>query len=126
MTPIEILEIDSKRNSQGEDAQGLVRLINIFKAKYGASIIREGDTLILYHETDKNNVEFHCFNADTAENLAKNVLRFFDTLKKNGYKTAETPYDNPKITKLFQQSIEPKNLNITKGKYHDYIAKVIL
>jgi len=82
LTKLQILEIDAKRNSQGEDAQGLMRAINFFKDKYDASLAREGDTLILYHETDKNNVEFHCFNADTAENLAKNVLRFFETLQK--------------------------------------------
>jgi hypothetical protein len=126
MKPMEILIIDAKRNPQGLDANGLAGLIMSFKENHDASVIQEGNTLIMYYPNGEANAEFHCFNADTPENLVKNVSKLYEVLKKEGYKTAETSYDNPKINDLIVRTTDPKNVKISQGQFHEYIAKVAL
>lgn len=126
MKPSEILMIDAKRNPQGLDANGLAELIMSFKEKRGASVIQEGNTLMMYHPISESHAEFHCFNADAPENLVKNVSKLYVVLKKEGFKTAETSYDNPKINDLIVRTTNPENVNISQGKSHKYIAEVTL
>jgi len=126
LTDFQILEIDAKRNSQGVDAQELKKIIEDAIKNKNVSLVREGDTLIVYLEVGDGHAEFHCFNADTADNLVKNVSNFYDVLRKEGFKTAETDYDNPKINNLIIRTTSPENVTIGKGVDHTYLAKVVL
>ena len=83
MKPSEILMIDAKRNPQGLDANGLAGLIMSSKENNGASVIQEGNTLMMYFPINETHAEFHCFNADTPENLVKNVSKLYVVLKKD-------------------------------------------
>jgi hypothetical protein len=126
LTDFRILEIDAKRNSQGANALELKEMIENAIKNENASIVRKGDTLILYLEVSDGHAEFHCFNADTADNLVNNVSNFYDVLRKEGFKTAETDYSNPKINELIGRTTSPKNITITDGVHHTYLAKVVL
>lgn len=125
MTPEEILAVDVKRNPQGGDIRDLRRFINSY-AEIGGHLVQQGNTLMIFRTERGTTAEFHTFNADTPENLIKNVRMLFDLLKKIGYTEAETTYDNPKISQLFQQGADPDKLTITKGKSHAYLARVVL
>jgi hypothetical protein len=126
LTDFRILEIDAKRNPQGADAHELQGMIEDAIKNQNASLAREGDTLILYLEVSDGHAEFHCFNADTADNLVKNVSNFYNVLRKEGFKTAETDYDNPKVNDLIVRTTSPENVTITEGVHHTYLAKVML
>jgi hypothetical protein len=126
LSDFKILEIDAKRNSQGADALELKEMIENAIKNENASIVRKGDTLILYLEVSDGHAEFHCFNADTANNLVNNVSDFYDVLRKEGFKTAETDYSNPKINELINRTTSAKNITITDGVHHTYLAKVVL
>jgi hypothetical protein len=70
----------------------------------------------VFSNADKDDdVEYHCFNADTPENLTANVMKFFEMAKKLGYKTATTPYQNPKVSELLKAYVSKKyDVSITK------------
>lgn len=127
MTPDEILEIDAKRNQPKGTSAGNLRAIINGQLRTKGQIVQQGDTLIVFNNADGDkDIEFHCFNADTPENLAKNVVAFFGLAKKLGYKTATTPYKNPKVSELFKHYLpEHYKLDI---KHSDglYEAKVRL
>ena len=72
-----------------------------------------------------HSVEFHCFNADTPQNLVKNVEVVFRVFQKMKIKNAQTEYENPEITKLFSQLNKKFHAVIQKTKT-GYIAKVAL
>ena len=126
LTDFRILEIDAKRNSQGVDAYKLQEIIENAIENEDAALVREGDTLILYLEVRDGHADFHCFNADTADNLVKNVSKFYDVLRKEGFKTAETSYDNQKINNLIVRTTNPENVKIYQGQFHTYLAEVNL
>lgn len=127
MTPDEILEIDAQRNHEpGTEAGHLRAIINEQLRNHG-DLVQSGDTLIVFSNSDgDSDVEFHCFNADTPPNLAANVVKFFEMAKKLGYKTATTPYDNPKVSELFKQFLPKKYKLDIKRKHGKYEAKVRL
>lgn len=128
MTLDEILEIDAKRNHEpGTQAGHLRALINEQLRENKAEIVQSGNTLIVFSNSDgDDDVEYHCFNADTPPNLAKNVMKFFEMAKKLGYKTATTPYDNPKISDLFTQIVAKQYKVDIKRKGGHYEAKARL
>ena len=126
LTDFRILEIDAKRNSQGVDAVKLKEIIKDAIENKDATLVREGDTLILYLEVRDGHADFHCFNADTADNLVENVSKFYDVLREEGFKTAETSYDNPKINNLIVRTTNPENVKISQGQFHTYLAEVNL
>lgn len=127
MTPAEIIEVDAKRNHpSGTEAGNLTAMIND-QLRKNNHLVRQGDTLIVFGNAGGvGNAEFHCFNADTPQNLADNVLKFLEMLKKLGYKTASTPYKNPKISDLFNAFIAPKHEVRIDKKDGRYVAKVRL
>jgi hypothetical protein len=127
MTPAEILEVDAKRNHPpGTKAGNLMAIINE-ELRGNSKLVQQGNTLILFGNAGGvGNAEFHCFNADTPENLAKNVLKFFEMLQKLGYKTSSTPYENAKISDLFKAFIAPKHEVKIDKKDGRYVAKVRL
>lgn len=128
MTPDEILEIDAQRNHEpGTEAGHLRALINEQLQERQGDILQQGNTLIVFSNSDGDaDVEYHCFNADTPHNLAANVMKFFELAKKLGYKTATTPYENPKVSALFNQIIAKKYKLDIKSVDGHYEAKVSL
>ena len=128
MTLDEILEIDAQRNHEpGTEAGHLRALINEQLRENKAEIVQSGNTLIVFSNSDGDaDVEYHCFNADTPPNLAKNVMKFFEMAKKLGYKTATTPYENPKISDLFTQIVAKQYKVDIKRKDGHYEAKARL
>jgi hypothetical protein len=128
MTPDEILEIDAQRNHEpGTEAGHLRAIINEQLQEHQGNIIQQGNTLIVFSNSDGDaDVEYHCFNADTPPNLAANVVKFFELAKRLGYKTATTPYENPKVSELFKQLVPKKFKVEIKRKGGRYEAKARL
>jgi hypothetical protein len=128
MTPDEILEIDAQRNHEpGTEAGHLRAIINEQIREHRGDLVQAGNTLIVFSNSDgDSDVEFHCFNADTPPNLAANVVKFFELAKKLGYKTATTPYENPKVSELFKQFLPKKYKLEIKKKKGKFEAKVSL
>jgi len=127
MTPDEILEIDAKRNHPIGTQAGHLRAEINKQLRNQGYIVQQGNTLIVFANSGRDSdVEFHCFNADTPPNLAANVIKFFEMAKKLGYKTATTPYDNPKVSELFKQLLPKKYKLDIKQIGDQYEAKVSL
>jgi hypothetical protein len=128
MTPDEILEIDAQRNhGPGTQVGHLRAIINQQLQENQGDILQQGNTLIVFSNSDgDDDVEYHCFNADTPPNLAANVVKFFELAKKLGYKTATTPYENPKVSELFKQLVPKKYKVEIKRKGGRFEAKARL
>lgn len=114
MTPDEILEIDAKRNHPAGTLAGHLRAEINRNIRGGGQVVQQGDTLIAFIAKEKGVVEYHCFNADTPENLAKNVLAFWGMLRKAGAHKAVTPYQNPKISDLLRHFCKPYKVGIQR------------
>lgn len=116
MTPDQILEIDAKRNHPEGTSAGNLRAVINEQLRQKGHIIQQGDTLIVFSNSDGDkDVEYHCFNADTPENLTENVMKFFEMAKKLGYETATTPYKNPKVSELLKAYVAKRyDVRITK------------
>jgi hypothetical protein len=125
MTPDEILEIDAQRNHPPGTQAGHLRGMINENTEQNGGIVQQGDTLVMFRLSAPKTVEFHCFNADTPQNLVKNlevVLRMF---KKLNLKMATTPYENPKINELFK--LLPKEFKVQIVKTRDgFVAEVKL
>ena len=102
MTPEEILAIDLKRNQP--DYMTFQKSIGFINKtlKEGGKILRQGDTLMLFRNIGNNTVMFHSFSADKPANYLKNMAMFADMLKKMGFETAVTTYQNPKLSSMFK------------------------
>ena len=125
MTPKEILEIDARNNhSFGTKAGHLMAEIND-DLRVGAQIVQEGNVLILFKPVEPGVVEFHTFNADTPQNLAKAVKRLAIMLKKAGAKIMQTTYTNEKISELLKNYGAEFSIDITKAN-GVFTAKVSL
>lgn len=103
MTPDQILEIDAKRNHPPGTVAGHLRAEINDNIKKNGGLVQQGDTLVTFRLAAPQTIEFHCFNADTPQNLIKNVETVLRMFKKLGAKMAHTPYANPKINDLFGQ-----------------------
>jgi hypothetical protein len=115
MTPKEILEIDARNNHPfGTKAGNLIAQINRTLMD-GGDIVQEGNVLLLYVTKSPGVVEFHTFNADTPQNLAKAVQSLAVLLKKAGAKEMFTTYKNPKINELFKNYGSKFNIDITES-----------
>jgi len=116
MTPEQIIRYDAEHNQEGFTFEALVRRIQEEIENENAHLVREGDTVIIFKKAQNGSCEFHCFNADTPQNLAKNVLVFLELAKKIGFYKAFTPYKNPAVSHLIQKFFT--------GKYHFTITQL--
>jgi hypothetical protein len=127
MTPDQILEIDAKRNHPEGTSAGNLRAVINEQLRQKGQIVQQGDTLIVFSNADEDDdVEYHCFNADTPQNLAANVMKFFEMAKRMGYVTATTPYQNPKVSGLFTTLVSPSYKVDIKKTSDGFEAKVRL
>jgi hypothetical protein len=115
MTPKEILEIDARNNhSFGTTAGHLMAEINN-DLRSGGQVVQEGNVLIVYKPIEPGIVEFHTFNADTPQNLAKAVKGLAIMLRKAGAKIMQTTYTNEKISELLKNYGSGFSIVITKS-----------
>jgi hypothetical protein len=114
MTPNEILEIDAKRNHPPGTVAGNLRAVINQELRNKGHLVQQGNTLVVFRIAGPGTAEYHCFNADTPENLVKNVMVVWKLLKKMGFKKAITPYQNPKISDLLRQFAKAYKIDITK------------
>lgn len=82
----------------------------------GYQLSRFNNTVIIHKPTGAvgEGVEFHCYNAEPGTQLAQNVLTFLAQCREQGSAWAETPYQNKRITELFQQHIPATDLTIAE------------
>jgi hypothetical protein len=103
MTPDEILEVDAKRNHPPGTVAGNLRAVINDNTRRHGGVLQQGNTLVMFRISAPKIMEFHCFNADTPQNLVKNLKVILRVFKKLGVKMAHTPYENPKINDLVKQ-----------------------
>jgi hypothetical protein len=102
MTPDEILEIDAKRNyPPGTQAGHLRAAINNNTRKNGG-LLQQGNTLVMFRLSGPKKVDFYAFNADTPQNLAKNLEKVFQVFKKLKIERANSPYERQDIREAFK------------------------
>ena len=126
MTPEQIIKHDVKHNQEGLTFDDVVLQIDYEIKNENARLVREGNTLIIFKTKEDGSCEFHCFNADTPDNLAKNVITFLTLAKKLGYTSASTPYKNPAVSHLIKKFFTGKfdfEINHTED---GYVAEVSL
>jgi hypothetical protein len=126
MTPDQIIKHDAEHNQEDMSLDEIVAQINHEINNEGARLVQEGNTLIIFKTKEDGSCEFHCFNADTPENLAKNVVTFLTLAKKLGYPSASTPYKNPAVSHLIKKFFTGKfdfEINHTED---GYVAEVTL
>jgi len=126
MTPEQIIRHDAEHNQEDMSLEEIVAQINHEINNEGARLVQEGDTLIIFKTKEDGSCEFHCFNADTPDNLAKNVVTFLTLAKKLGYQSASTPYKNPAVSHLIKKFFTGKfNFEINHTE-DGYVAEVTL
>jgi hypothetical protein len=126
MTIKEILAVDLANNYPGEvdkldayyagamlfDAEGQIKKIgnSLF------TVIPKGDV-----------VEWHPANADNWTKFASNVQVFLSCMSKEGFKKAETYFDNLKLMNIYKWlGVSYTVEKIDDGKYRTYRAEVVL
>jgi hypothetical protein len=124
MTLEELLAVDLRSHPDRQSAkESLVEIEG--KMKDGWSGFRAGNTFILNKRDSNGYLEFHCYNAERGEQLAKNVKSLLDTARDSGFKVAWTPYKNAKINELFKIIVSDDCLDIVEIQ-DGYLAKVRL
>jgi len=114
MTPNEILKIDAKRNHPAGTVAGHLRADINNSIRSGGEVLQFGDTLIVYQTVQPGIVEHHSFNAGTPQSLIDANKSLWRLLKKAGATMAYTTYQNPKITKLFENAGDEFPVEITE------------
>lgn len=116
MKIVELLHHDHVVNHQTSSSflTSVEEILNRIIAGYQLS--RFNNTVIIHKNIGAigEGTEFHCYNAEPGEQLAQNVLLFLDQCRQAGQSWAETPYQNKRITELFQQHIAADCLTITE------------
>lgn len=117
MTPQEILKVDLERNQPDYMTfQKVMGFINKTISQ-GGKLVRQGDTLMLFRNIGNNTVEFHSFSADTPNEYLKNMGKFANMLKKMGFETAVTQYQNPKLSGMFKAAGFDASIQKTESGY---------
>lgn len=114
MSPLEILSHDHNKNHPDSDhfLQSVEEILEMVIA--GNKLSKYDQTLIIWKPIGAvgEGIEFHCYNAANGKTLAETVVNFLNERRNDGYKWAETPYANPRITELFQQYFSQDVLSI--------------
>jgi hypothetical protein len=116
MLIVEILKRDHDVN-HSDSEHFLVSVEEILnKIIEGYKLTRKNQTVIIYRPVGAvgDGVEFHCYNAGSGSELAKNVLEFFEDCRQAGATWTMTPYQNPVINRLFEVNIPADRLTIVK------------
>ena len=126
MTIKEILAVDLAKNYQGEGDKldGYYAGAMLYEAE--GQIKQIGNTLFTVIPKD-NVVEWHSANADHWTKFASNVREFLDCMSKDGFKKAETYFDNLKLMNIYKWLGVPHTIErIDGGQYRTYRAEVVL
>jgi len=116
MLNIEILQRDHNVNHKDRKYIWVSIEEILEKILEGYSLTRKNKTIIIYRPvgTVGDGVEFHCYNAGTGAELTQNVLEFFEDCRERGATWTMTPYQNPKISQLFETNIAAERLTIVQ------------
>jgi hypothetical protein len=109
----EIVARDVKHNHAGSGLtydEAITTLAGLIED--GSQLIRVKNTLFLYDEMPDQGVEFHAINADSADQLVRNLAMFFAHLKSLQVPYAKATFANPKnaavletVSKLFSNKV---------------------
>jgi len=122
----EILAADLANNYQGEDDKldAYYAGAMLFDAK--GQIKKIGNSLFTVIPKD-DVVEWHPANADHWTRFALNLREFLDCMSKEGFKRAETYFDNLKLMNIYKWlGVSYTVEKIDGGKYRTYRAEVVL
>ena len=122
----EIIAVDLASHYQGENDKldGYYAGAMIFESK--GQIRRIGNSLFTVIPKD-DIVEWHPANADHWTKFAANLREFLDCMSKEGFKKAETYFDNLKLMNIYKWLDVPYTIKkIDDGKYRTYKAEVVL
>lgn len=116
MLNIEILQRDHNVNHKDRKYIWVSIEEILEKILEGYSLTRKNKTIIIYRCVGGlgDGVEFHCYNAGTGAELATNVLEFFEDCRERGATWTMTPYQNPRISQLFETNIAAERLTIVQ------------
>jgi hypothetical protein len=126
MTIKEILAIDLAKNypGEGDKLDGYYAGAMIFEAN--GQIKRIGNSLFTVIPKD-DVVEWHPANAEHWTRFASNVHEFLDCMSKEGFKKAETYFDNLKLMNIYKWLGIPYTVEkIDDGICRTYRAEVVL
>ena len=126
MTIKEILAADLAKNYQGQEDKldGYYAGAMIFEAN--GQIKRIGNSLFTVIPKD-DVVEWHPANAEHWTRFASNVHEFLDCMSKEGFKKAETYFDNLKLMNIYKWLGIPYTVEkIDDGICRTYRAEVVL
>jgi hypothetical protein len=126
LTENQILNYDAKHNyPPGVKPTELLDAIKE-KLDQGWQIVRENNTLIIFSKHPDGSCEFYTFNADPIAVMAKNVVAFWDMLKKLNVASAFTTYTNPEISAVFRSKVAPYRTKVGKQPDGEFKATVEL
>lgn len=126
MTIKEILAIDLAKNYPGQEDKldGYYAGAMIFESK--GQIRHIGNSLFTVIPKD-DVVEWHPANADHWTKFASNVREFLGGMSKEGFKKAETYFDNLKLMNIYKWlGVSHTIEKIDGGQYRTYRAEVVL
>ena len=126
MTVKEILAIDLAKNYPGQEDKldGYYAGAMIFESK--GQIKQIGNSLFTIIPKD-DVVEWHPANAEHWTKFASNLREFLDCMSKEGFKKAETYFDNLKLMNIYKWLEVPYTVEkIEGGKHCTYRAEVVL
>jgi hypothetical protein len=126
MTIKEILAADLAKNYQGQEDKldGYYAGAMIFESR--GQIKQIGNSLFTVIPKD-DVVEWHPANADHWIKFASNVREFLDCMSKEGFKKAETYFDNLKLMNIYKWLGVPYTVEkIDDGICRTYRAEVVL
>jgi hypothetical protein len=126
MTIKEILAADLAKNYQGQEDKldGYYAGAMIFESR--GQIKQIGNSLFTVIPKD-DVVEWHPANADHWTKFASNVREFLDCMSKEGFKKAETYFDNLKLMNIYKWlGVSYTVEKIDDGQCRTYRAEVVL
>ena len=126
MTIKEILAADLAKNYQGQEdtLDGYYAGAMIFESR--GQIKQIGNSLFTVIPKD-DVVEWHPANADHWTKFASNVREFLDCMSKEGFKKAETYFDNLKLMNIYKWlGVSYTVEKIDDGQCRTYRAEVVL
>ena len=120
MTPTQLIEADARKRKL--DASKVMKSIHDLIQSKKATLMQEGDTLLLLRLLAPATVEAHLFTEDQPIKLARNILRIVEKMRKGGLKKVYGKADNPQIVQLLSKI----GLNVQKPDQPKYNWMVIL
>lgn len=100
----DIVKKDIERNHPGVDPYKAMATLKLVQKKNpNMTLVQEGNSIFATFKMGQGVAEFHTINADTPENLVKNLINYAKAMKQAGFSELRTTFDNPKVAELAKQ-----------------------